>query len=461
MKRHLRWVLLTLGVVSLLDANGQASAAPRARYGGTVRIGTSDWVREDAPTLADRPLEVAVRSLHQLPLCRLDDIAVVEPVLLQRTEVQNGRVALHMRPRPEGATGDWVSPEDVARFLESVAQGVSPYRALLASLRNNDGRMAIEVSGNQVRASRTHSWPDLDSALCHPALWLGQAQLPGGPFRRNNDMGTANPFHPRGRPFVDAFRLVAQQERTASRLFRLKQLDIVMGGGAQLPRGYPYATYLGLSPERNTPNIRALLETVIDRQELTRSFVRAPAIPLRSALPPFSNDAPTTAPARGPSASGSAGLPPALTLIFDASNEDARAVAERLQLKLRNSPIKLALRALSRAELWREWAAGVGFDLAVLSILMPPQPANALSLLLELGATAPLRTSERAALGNIADASARTARAEERARALMPTLPLLPLYAQGLPVVAGDRVRHLTLDAQGIPRLDDVWLVGE
>ena len=58
----------------------------------------------------------------------------------------------------------------------------------------------------------------------------------------------------------------------------------------------------------------------------------------------------------------------------------------------------------------------------------------------------------------LADAAARDAKARERALALAPSVPLLPLYAQGLALKAAPEVAGLTFDAQGLPMLDGAWL---
>jgi len=64
-------------------------------------------------------------------------------------------------------------------------------------------------------------------------------------------------------------------------------------------------------------------------------------------------------------------------------------------------------------------------------------------------------------IGAQADAAARDARARERALALGPSVPLLPLYAQGLSVRVVPEVGGLTVDAQGLPVLDGAFLLPE
>jgi peptide/nickel transport system substrate-binding protein len=423
-----------------------ALGAARPVPGGVLRLATVDPIPDESPLFSDRPLEVTFRALTQLPLCRLAQVGEPSPSLLERTELQADQATLWFRPRPPSAPEGWGPPADVLQSLAAVSASASPYRALLASLKKPDGTLSLQVSAKGLEGAMAFPWPDLDSALCHPAFWLPGSRGPGGPFRREGDSGTANAFHPRGRPHVDGFRWVAQQERAASRLFRLKQVDLVLGAGSvTLGTTHPYVTFVGLGPARREAGLRRALESVLDRQELIRSFVQAPAV----ALSGFSD---SSAPAGA--------LPAEWVLIFDAASQDARAVAERLQLKLRAAGSKLTLQGLSRAELWRRWSDAKGFDLALLSLLMPPQPANTLAVLLEAGAH-PARLAELSTLGAIPVRAARDLRAMERMTALTATLPLIPLYGQGLALTASDRVRGLSSDLQGIVRLDDVSLVQE
>ncbi|MFP2934749.1 peptide ABC transporter substrate-binding protein, partial [Pyxidicoccus sp. 3LG] len=47
----------------------------------------------------------------------------------------------------------------------------------------------------------------------------------------------------------------------------------------------------------------------------------------------------------------------------------------------------------------------------------------------------------------------------ERALALAPTLPLVPLYAQAMGLRLAPEVGGLTLDAQGLPALDGLFML--
>jgi len=51
--------------------------------------------------------------------------------------------------------------------------------------------------------------------------------------------------------------------------------------------------------------------------------------------------------------------------------------------------------------------------------------------------------------------------AVDRARALLPSLPLIPLYAQAVGAVVSDDLAAFALDGQGLPALDDAFLLPE
>jgi hypothetical protein len=145
-----------------------------------------------------------------------------------------------------------------------------------------------------------------------------------------------------------------------------------------------------------------------------------------------------------------------VTLIYDAANEDQRAVAERIQVKLHDRGYRVALEPLPRAILRARWAKG-DFDLMLQSLLLPPVPAPALAIVLDAAGRRDLLGVELPLLGAVADPAARDARARERAVALAPTVPILPLYAQGLGVRVAPELGGLVLDAQGLPVLDGVY----
>jgi len=64
-------------------------------------------------------------------------------------------------------------------------------------------------------------------------------------------------------------------------------------------------------------------------------------------------------------------------------------------------------------------------------------------------------------IGALPEEAARERAALERAGALLPSLALIPLYAQGLRAAMSERVASLVLDGHGLPTLDDAFLLPE
>src|SRR5262249_36522753 len=133
-----------------------------------------------------------------------------------------------------------------------------------------------------------------------------------------------------------------------------------------------------------------------------------------------------------------------------------RAVAERLQILLRDAGVQLTLAPRGADALDRDWRAGQG-DLALRSVLLPPLPAPALAVVLELSGDATTSRKELATLGAVADAQERAARARERALQLSGTLPVVPLYVEALPAPLIPRLVAVRRAGSGLLVLDEPW----
>jgi hypothetical protein len=131
-------------------------------------------------------------------------------------------------------------------------------------------------------------------------------------------------------------------------------------------------------------------------------------------------------------------------------------VAQRLQILLRDAGVSLTLGARTPETLDRDWRAGQG-DLALRSVLLPPVPAAALAVVLELAGDAGTSRRELAALGALAEERDRAARTRERALQLASTLPVLPLYVEGLRARLDPALVDVRRDAFGLWTLDDAW----
>lgn len=445
MKRFLLPVLLLLGATSTL-------AAGRVPYGGELRVahlGPSDPIE---PTLADSPTEATLLGLLSRSVCHLTPEGHPTPTLAHAL----------LRPTPQVVLLKLPSPAQAQALVKAWArltstEAPSPYRALLYPLRA-EGRQ-LSAQEDTLELVLAFPWPDLERALCHPALALprtGPASL--GPFSTTSPRQLeARLAWPEGRPYLDKLRLLPTDERGLSRLWSTHEAQVVLGAQPDantLAGPELYATYLAWSPRAVPPDFRQAVESALDREDLTRLFVRGPAVPMPHLLPPAllpQAPEPHTPPAPAPQPGRK------VTLLYDAGSEDQRAVAERLQVKLNDRGYTVALTPLGRAELRARWARG-DYELLLHSLLLPPIPGVALGVVLDAAGRRDLLGVELPRIGALPDAAARDTRARERALALAPSLPLLPLYAQGLALRMAPEVGGLAFDAQGLPQLEATWL---
>ena len=444
-------LLLTLYCTAVL-------AAARPPYGGTLRLayaapGAAAQAASGGsvdPALADTPLQASLRALSSSGLCRLDGAGALQPLLAQQLT----------RTRPQLLEVTLPSPALASAFARALArlagtQAPSPYRALLHPLQGEGRR--IPVSAERLQLALAYPWPDLERALCHPALGAPEAPGPFAPGQAG--LLAAQVRHPEGRPFLDAVAVSGAEERELSRRLESSEAALVLGGPAA-PTGTAapaalHATYLAYSPRRLPPQLRDAVESVLDRAELLRLYVRGPAQPMTALLPPALLPPPAAVRPR-PAPPASAGGR-RVSLAYDAQQEDQRAVAERLQVKLHERGYAVALLPLERAALRARWASG-DFELMLHAVLLPPVPSLALAVVLDTGGRRDLLGVELPRLGRVADAAARDALARERALALSASVPLIPLYARGLALRARPEVAGLAWDGQGLAQLAGVWL---
>ncbi|WP_257455444.1 periplasmic substrate-binding domain-containing protein [Archangium lipolyticum] len=443
--RHALASLLLLGAAPSL-------AAGRVPYGGELRVAYTAPAEPAEPALADTPTEATLLGLLSRPACHLTPDGHASPALAREVSRPSSQVVHLVLPSPAQAsalTRAWtrlIGPE-----------AASPYRALLYPLRG-EGRQ-LSATGDTLELALSFPWPDLERALCHPAL-APPRTVPAAlaPFSSAGPNAVeARLAWTGGRPYVDRLRLTRTDERGLSRLWSTQEAQVVLGviPDAGTPSGAAlYATYLAWSPRRVPPDFRQAVESAIDREDLTRLFVRGPAVPMPHLLPPAllpqaQAPRPTTPPQ--PQAGRK------VTLLYDTTSEDQRAVAERLQVRLHDRGYAVALEPLPRAELRARWAKG-DYELMLHSLLLPPVPGPALAVVLDAAGRKDLLGVELPRIGALPDPAARDTRARERALALALSVPMLPLYAQGLALRAAPEVGGLTFDAQGLPLLDGAWL---
>ncbi|MCP3099881.1 peptide ABC transporter substrate-binding protein [Myxococcus sp. K15C18031901] len=440
---------IALAGLALL-ASAPSLAASRPRYGGEVRVAHVGPPEVGEPALADTPLEATLLGLLSRPVCTPTPDEGARPALardLTRPTPQVVKVVL-----PNAATASALAR---AWTRLSSADGASPYRALLYPLRG-EGRQ-VSASGSTLELALAFPWPDLERALCHPALSAPVSASPSGPFSAaGRGALEAQLGWPQGRPYLDRLLLTATDERGLARMWASRQVQVEMGVSSETeaPSGaLLHATYLAFSPRRLPTDFRQAVESAIDREDLTRLFVRSPAVPMPHLLPPALLQQPPKPRPSAPAALAAR----TVTLLYDAALEDQRAVAERIQVKLHERGYTVALEPLSRAALRARWAKG-DFELMLHALLLPPVPGPALAVVLDAGGRKDLLGVELPPIGVLPDASARDARARERAVAVAASVPLVPLYAQGLGVRVAPEVMGLEMDAQGLPTLDALFL---
>ena len=463
-------VRAALLLFTLLLASG-AEAASRGRYGGTLRVALQGELTESPdPLLSDAPHEAAVLALTTRGVCRLERDGRITPQLaLEISRDTPLDVRITLRPTLRAADGTAIGARELAAawLRPTQAQSLSPYRALLHPLRG-EGRHLSASSPFQLSLGLAWPWPDLERSLCHPALSLAPpapqrgVRAGAGPFLPARALGVfiANAAYPGGRPYVERVTVTAGDASAVRRALQLGEAESGIGATAQgfEPASAPpalWATWLVYRPERAGAGLRAAVERVVDRNDLTRFFVQPPAVAMSSLLPPALMPQEPPSPQRGTPTP-----PPSreLTLLYDLSLPDQRAVSERLQVRLHAAGYRVALRGVSRSELRARWASG-DFDLMLHALLLPPAPAPGLALVLELAGRRALLTRELQPLGAIADDRERDAKARERASALRNELELVPLYAQGVRWVTARSVTNAESDAHGVPLLDELFFL--
>ncbi|HZW87877.1 MAG TPA: peptide ABC transporter substrate-binding protein [Myxococcaceae bacterium] len=443
-----RCLLVLLAVVS----PGAASAAARARDGGTLRLAVLPEVRADR--WGETPEGAVLRSLVASPLCRVEPGGRVQPVLASFLRTADG-VSIVPRAGARFPSGMPLGPAELARGWARVLERSPAARAVLAPVRDVGAvlEQASLTKSTALLLPLAHPWPDLETSLCHPALAPVWGEGPGdgvGAYATDGgDRGRAVPAFPEGRPHPDGFVVTALSRRAAQRALETRGAQVLLGDGGEPSAPALLATYLVSRPA--TRPLVALVEPRLDRAALVRSFVGGPASAMPGLLPPalggLDRAAAGTTPGRG---SGTA------LLLYAADRPGQRAVAQRLQILLRDAGVQLTLAARSPEALDRDWRAGQG-DLALRSVLLPPAPAAALATVLELAGDPAATRRELSTLGAVPDAAERAARTRERALQMAGTLPVLPLYVEGLRGRLDPALVDVRRDGFGLWMLDDAW----
>ncbi|MBI5545015.1 MAG: hypothetical protein HY901_14080, partial [Deltaproteobacteria bacterium] len=372
------------------------------------------------------------------------DLAAVVP----EVEAGGRLFRFHLKPGLRFQDGTAIAAQDVVESLTRLADPSlgSPYAALALPLVGaiDGGRISgLAATGElDVQASLAFAYPDWLRGLAHPAA----APLPGGkagltlagagPMLMGGALGagearlSAYADCSEGRPFVDSLRLTVADARGASRALTLGEADAVLGAIDKRAVEGPalFATYLAFNSARLGPHaalVRQALEASVDVTELARFFVRG-AVPMAGLLPPALEPSGATQPQPARPT-----LPKGLQLVLlvDATADDQRAVAERLQVKLHDFGVSVQLKRLAKPE-YRQALATAGYDLALIAVAALPEPGLALAQLVLLSQGRDAARELLRTVGAGADPSARRQIALAQSTLWRGRLALMPLYAQ-------------------------------
>ncbi|HEX9308837.1 MAG TPA: ABC transporter substrate-binding protein [Anaeromyxobacter sp.] len=463
-----RALLLCLSLAPAL-----AAAGVRPAYGGAIRVGVAT-----APRLADGaqgPGDAFVERATAAPLLELDAAGALAPGALAEVPLPEagGRAfRLRLRPGLSDAAGRPLGAADVASRLAALLSPDAP---------TPDAWIALPVLGADALAERRApllagvqvlSPTELLVTLAFPLPefpWLlaatplalrGAGPFVAQPRRAPQDalVLVRNDRHHLGRPFANEVRVAPVDPRAAARLLAQGGLELVVRPEAAGGRAGPVipalaATVALLNPARLGAGAEAARSALaaLDRTELARRFVRGPAEPLRTLVPPAILPG---APREDAPAPVGAALPARLALLADSSAPDQRALAERIQVKLFDRGIRATVDLADAARFRARLAAG-DYDVALL--LVPVQavrPALAAGQVAfaARGAQAARRTM--AALAGL-EGDAALAAAARAGRAL----DLVPLVASGVRVSAGPALQGLAARADGALDPGALWLL--
>ncbi|HUM09966.1 MAG TPA: peptide ABC transporter substrate-binding protein [Myxococcaceae bacterium] len=433
-------------------APADTAAAARARVGGTLRLALLPEVRADRA--GETPEGAVVRGLLAAPLCRLDAAGRPQPLL---ADVRRGPEGVNVLPRPGArlTAGATLGSVELAQGWLRALERSPVARALLGPVRDAAGVLerATHAGATALSLPLLHPWPDLEASLCHPALTPVLGTGPGdgiGPYVPDGpERGRASTTFPEGRPYPDTLALATLSRRAAQRALESRAAQVLLGDGGDGAAPELFATYLVHRPA--TRPVVALLDGRLDRTALVRSFVGGPAAGMPGLLPPALGGPEVPGGVTSSSRGGGAAQ-----LLYAQDRPGQRAVAQRLQILLRDAGVQLTVSARTAEALDRDWRAGQG-DLALRSVLLPPLPAPALAVVLELAGDPELARRELAALGALSDGETRGARARERALQLAGVVPVVPLYVEGLRARLDPAGVDFRRDGFGLLVLDDAW----
>jgi hypothetical protein len=455
-----------------------ARAGVRPAHGGTLRVIVPELPRTWDPALAIEPQDLLAARAVSGALLEVDAAGRLLPGLLEEVPVpQAGGRAFRLRLRPDLATwaGTPVTAAEVADVftrLASPATG-SPHAWAVLPVLGADALLAgraTTLAGVQLLSERellvTLALPLPEFAYALAALPLS---IPGaGPFRPPTAVGgalafAANERCPAGRPYASVLVLSSADARGAARSLSRGEVDLVLRPEPSAGRPGPalpalLATVAALHPTRLGPEAVAVRRALLglDRAELARR-ARGPAQPLATPVPPalLPGPPPGPAPPDGAPAPTSGPPPPRLAILVEEGPVEARAAAERIQVKLFDQGVRAAVVAVPRERFQARRAAG-DYDVALLSVpVLAGRPSLAAA---QVAFAARGAEGARQALSSLAGLETEPALAA--ADELAAALDLVPLLASALRVSLGPAAQGVEAGAGGVLDPGQLWRLG-
>ncbi|HTT69921.1 MAG TPA: ABC transporter substrate-binding protein [Anaeromyxobacteraceae bacterium] len=451
-----------------------ALAGVRPRYGGELRVLLPAAPAELDPARVRGAAELVAARATGATLLEVDEEGALRPALLEELPaIEEGGRAFRLRLAPGLSfhDGEPLTAARVAESLTRLAGPSSPNAFLVASIAGaravHEGRTAtlagVEVlSERELRIVLAYPFPGfpavlatLPTAIVHPRPEGGVCGA--GPFRpverrpRSLRLEAFDGYFG-GRPFADALELLGPEPHGGARPSLGGEAEVVLRPEPQRGRPPTEGPLLGLVLALVSPRLGPAAEptraalAALDRADLAR-LVRAPARPLASLLGAGSRPPDGAAPGPGE------GLPARLRLLLPDVPDAPRAAAARLQVKLYDRGVRVALESAASAE-FAERLYGGAYDAALVPVwLVSREPALVLS---EVAAAA--GGYERGSRA-LAEAASDGARLPALAAALESDLAVVPLYASGLRASVREGVEGLGLLPDGTLDLAAAWLM--
>jgi peptide/nickel transport system substrate-binding protein len=456
-----------------------ALSAPRARAGGEVRALLPGAPGELDPARAASAADLAVARALNATLLELDPSGALRPGLaaeLPRVSADGREIRLRLRPGLRFHDGAPVTAADAVESLSRLLrpESGSPHGWIAAAVEGaeavREGRARIPaglqaLSELELRVQLAFPFPDFPRALASApaAVVHAGSGLPAGagPFRlaaRAPDLIRLAPFegHWRGRPWADEVVLSWPDAPAAARRLARGEAELALrpeavAGLAVREDPLVTAVAIAVNARRLGPGAEAvrLALGALDRGELAR-LLRGPGQPMASLLPPGAAS-PTPRPHRPSSRPSSAALPSQLTLLAPVS---LRAIADRIQVKLFDRGVRVAVESVGDGSLPARLVAGA-HDAALVPVALASDDARLALAQLASALGGPARGAQllrEVATADAAGLAAAASRLEEE-------LDAVPVAAVGLRASSPPALQGLRVSADGSLDLGDLWLL--